>query len=162
MGSRIKILWLVSLFLLGCGQLAFQDTPKHIENFKGILVDGGKTTFEEQKGKATLLTLTASWCPACREELPLLRKLDQEFSDSGFKIIMVSEDKTAAIAAKFKKRTKSPWTTFHWNYDMMNTLGNPGVIPVSYLVDENNNVVKFYAGVFDENDLRKSIRKILK
>jgi hypothetical protein len=82
--------------------------------------------------------------------MPTLKKLHEEFSSRGFKILMVSEDDNLKIAARFKKAQSMPWTVVHWNYDLMNALGNPRVIPVSYLVDGNDDIEEIFAGLVDE------------
>ncbi len=140
----------------------FQRIPGHIGNFTAINIDGGKTTYQEQKGKATFIVLSASWCPACMAEIPMLKKLHQEFEAEGLKILMVSEDDNVKIASKFKKKNGLPWTVVHWNYDLINMLGNPGVIPVSYLVNAQDSIVQIHSGIFDEGDTRRSIQRLLK
>ena len=144
-----------------CGQAGFQTAPTKVSNFKGKLVDGEISDYQTQKGNATLIVLTASWCPGCRAELPHLKKLDSEFGDRGLKILLVSEDDTPQIAASYNKSAKISWSTFHWNYEIINALGNPGVIPVSYLVNAQDSIVKINVGGFDEKEMRKLIGKLV-
>ena len=139
----------------------FREIPDNIANFNAINIDGGKTTFDEQKGKATLIVLSASWCPACIAELTTLKNLYKEFSDKGFRIIMVSEDDNVKIASRFKKKYDMPWTMVHWNYDLMNALGNPRVIPVSYLIDSDGKFDYIEAGIIDELRMRRAIKALL-
>ena len=140
----------------------FQQMPETIENFEAVNVEGGKTSFLAEKGKATLVVLSASWCPACIAELPTLTKLHKEFSNNGLRILMISEDNNVKIASRFKKKHSMPWTVVHWNYDMMNKLGNPSVIPVSYLVDEDGDIDYIEAGIIDEQRMRHAIKALVK
>lgn len=168
--SRIKILVIAAVigvfgyFLLSQKSMDshFQTLPGHVENFTALNVDGGKTTYQDEKGKATLITLSASWCPACMAEIPMLKKFHEEFNNQGLKVLMVSEDDNVKIAAKFKKKQKLQWTVVHWNYELMNILGNPGVLPVSYLVNDQDSIVQIHSGIFDEDDMRRAIKKLLK
>lgn len=161
----IKIL-LVSLaiLLICCGRDAFQTMPTKVSDFRGILVGhrDSITNYSEQKGKVTLILLTASWCPACQAEVPALREISNKFSDRGLKILLISEDDSPAIAARYKKKANLPWEMIHWNYDIMNALGNPGVIPVSYLVNSQDSIVQINVGIFDEKDISRKIDKILR
>ncbi len=141
---------------------SFQTISGKIDNFTALNIDGGKTSYQKEKGKATLIVLSASWCPACMSEIPMLKNLYREFEGTDFRILMVNEDENLKVAARFKKKYELPWTMIHWNYDLMNILGNPGVLPVSYLVDEQDSIVQIHTGIFDEKELTKSIRKILK
>lgn len=140
----------------------FQQITRKIVNFTAIDVENGKTTYQDLKGSVTFIVLSASWCPACMAEIPMLKNLHNEFSNKGLKILMVSEDDNAKIAAKFKKKHSLPWTVLHWNYDLMNLLGNPGFIPVSYLVNEQDSIVQIHTGIFEEENVRKDIQKLLK
>lgn len=161
--SVVCTLFLAFAFLFSaCKQEYFQAAPTKIQDFKGKLLDGSISTYQAEKGNVTLIALTASWCPGCRAELPHLKKIDEEFADRGFKILMVNEDDSPKIGAKYNKAAGIKWTTFHWNYDMMNVLGNPGVIPVTYLVNAQDSIVKINVGEFDENQMRKLIEKALK
>ena len=141
---------------------SFQQMPDSIENFDAINIDGGKTNFLTEKGKATLIVLSASWCPACIAELPTLMNLHKEFSGDGFRVLMVNEDDNVKIASRFKKKYAMPWTVVHWNYDLMNKLGNPRVIPVSYLIDEDGDIDYIEAGIINEQRMRHAIKALVK
>jgi len=140
----------------------FQTLPETIGNFEAIDVDGGKTNFNALKGKATLIVLSASWCPACVAELPTLQKLHQEFSKDGLNILMVNEDDNVKIASRFKKKYSMPWKMVHWNYDLMNMLGNPKVIPVSYLIDDSGKIDYVEAGIIEEQRMRHAIKALVR
>ena len=45
---------------------------------------------------------------------------------------------------------------------MMNALGNPGVIPVTYLVNKQDSIVRINVGEFDENEMKRTIERLLK
>lgn len=145
----------------GCSQIDFQKLPTKIDNFKGQLVTGKISDYKEQKGDATLIVLTATWCPNCKIQLPHLKNLSENFKDSPFKIILISEDDSPKIAADFNNQNNITWPTFFWNYELMNKLGNPGVIPVSYLVNAADSIVKINVGQFDRNELEPLIKSIL-
>ena len=140
----------------------FQQMPTTVSNFTAMTTDGEKMEYFLERGNVTLIVLSASWCPACIAEIPLLKKLHEEYSPRGFKILMVSEDDNLKIAARFKKGQGIPWTVVHWNYDLMNALGNPRVLPVSYLADGNDDIVDISAGIIEEKKMRSKIELILK
>jgi len=152
------------LLLVACGHDSFQSMPSHINDFRGILVSqkDSVTNYKSQKGDATLIVLTASWCPACQAEVPALKSLSADYTDKGLKILLISEDDSPAIAARYKKKAQLPGTMLHWNYDLMIALGNPGVIPVSYLVNSQDSIVKIDVGPFNEGEIRTQLNRILK
>ena len=151
----------ILLFRTIVQEQAFREMPTEVVNFAALKADGSKTDYESEKGKATLIVLSASWCPGCLMEIPLLKDLHQKYSDKGLKILMINEDDNLKTMARFIKAKEMPWTVVHWNYDAMNALGNPGVIPVSYLVDADNKIKKVFVGDVSENDMDKRIRQLL-
>ena len=151
----------ILLFRTIVQEQAFREMPTEMVNFVALKADGSKTDYESEKGKATLIVLSASWCPGCLMEIPLLKDLYQKYNDKGLKILMVNEDDNLKVMARFIKAKEMPWTVVHWNYDAMNALGNPGVIPVSYLVDAGNKIKKVFVGDVSENDLDKRIQQLL-
>lgn len=153
---------LTAAFLFSaCGQTGFQTVPTKIENFEGNTVEGEVSSYMKEKGKATLIVISASWCGACNSELPALRKIDEDYSPLGLKIIIINEDDDIETAARYKAAKKIQWPMLHWNYEMMNKLGNPGVIPVHYLADSQDSIQRIDVGVFDNSKLRHELNRLL-
>lgn len=66
----IKKIIFISLILAGCSG----DTSYP-------LADGGSHSFKNDQGKLTLINYWAIWCKPCREEIPELNKLAEEYAD---------------------------------------------------------------------------------
>ena len=135
--------------------------PATVENFTADNVTGGTSDYASEKGTATLIVLTASWCPACRAELPILKQFHEEFGPKGLKIVMIDEDDSKKVARKFKKSMGIPWTMLHWNYDALRALGNPGVIPVSFVVDKDDKIQHVDVGTLNELKVRQELKRLL-
>ena len=105
--------------------------------------------------------LTASWCPSCRAELPTLKKFHEDFGPKGLRILMIDEDDSKKVARKYKKSMEIPWTMLHWNYDALKALGNPGVIPVSFVVDKDDKIQHVDVGVLNELKVRHELKRLL-
>lgn len=52
--------------------------------------DGKIYTVSELKGRPILINFWASWCGPCREEMPAMQKLYEEFKDQGFIVLAVN------------------------------------------------------------------------
>lgn len=159
--SRILKLGSLLILLWGCGEIALRTIPTKMENFKGALIEGEVTQYNSLKGKATLVVLTASWCPACKAEIPQLQNISADYYNRGLRIVMISEDDTPQIALKYKTQAGLTWPTLHWNYELMNALGNPGVIPVSYLINQQDSIVKVNVGAINEKEIRQILDGLL-
>ena len=167
--STYKILALIGgILILGLAFYASNNQanprmnfPETVVNFTADNVMGGKSDFESEKGTATIIVLTASWCPACRAEIPMLMQFHEEFSPKGLKILMIDEDDSKKVARKFKKSLNIPWTMLHWNYDAIMALGNPGVIPVSFVVDKDSKIQHVDVGAMNELRVRHELKRLL-
>ncbi len=169
MRISVRKLALIPLFLLAIFVLSritaqepeFREMPTEIVNFVALKADGSKTDYESEKGKATLIVLSASWCPGCLMEIPMLKRLHQKYSDKGLKILMINEDDNLKAMARFIKAKEIPWTVVHWNRDASNAVGNPGFIPATCLVGADNKIEMAVVGDVSENALEKRIQQLL-
>ncbi|MDH5606834.1 MAG: TlpA family protein disulfide reductase [Anaerolineae bacterium] len=65
-------------------------------------LDGDSYTLSELRGKPILVNLWASWCGPCRQEMPAMQALYEEFHPEGFEILAVNaanQDNIPAAAA---------------------------------------------------------------
>ena len=71
-----------------------------------VLTDlAGKTRpLSAYRGKAVLLNFWASWCPPCRRELPILRRLQARAIREPFVVLPVSLDKSVATVKTYLDR----------------------------------------------------------
>ena len=54
--------------------------------------EGSNMRLAEQRGNIVLVNFWASWCGPCREELPAMEALQQEYQDLGFTVLAVNLD----------------------------------------------------------------------
>ncbi len=73
--------------------------------FKLLTVDGKELELESfAKDKVTLLVFGATWCPACRHEIPILKEYYSELKDDGLNVLAIdiqeSEKKVKSFVEK--------------------------------------------------------------
>ena len=68
--------------------------------------DGKKISLRDFRGKVVMLNFWASWCVPCREEMPAMEKLYQEFKDKNFVILAVAVKDRKQDAVDFVKELK--------------------------------------------------------
>lgn len=74
---------------------AFLAKPKPLDLGEVSFVDGkGGTRFlSDWRGKVVLLNIWATWCVPCREEMPMLDKLEAELGGKDFQVVAVNIDR---------------------------------------------------------------------
>ncbi len=68
--------------------------------------NGKKISLKDFRGKIVFLNFWASWCIPCREEMPSMEKLYQEFKDKNFVILAVNIQDRKQEALAFVKELK--------------------------------------------------------
>jgi peroxiredoxin len=68
--------------------------------------DGKKVSLKDFRGKLVFLNFWATWCVPCREEMPAMEKLYQEFKDKNFVILAVNVKDRKPDAVNFAKELK--------------------------------------------------------
>ncbi|MEZ0360744.1 MAG: TlpA disulfide reductase family protein [Hydrogenobacter sp.] len=163
-----KISYLLALLLLG-GLLFFafvhkkEDeegysvSPSSAQSFPDFTftgLDGKVYRLSDFKGKIVLLNFWASWCPPCREEMPLFEKVYEDCKKYGFVILAVSMDTNSSLRDNYLKELKPSFLILEGNDDIK-LVG----LPTSYLIDRNGKVYKVKLGVYRE--VKEDIEKLL-
>lgn len=103
------------------------------------LLDGGKITLSELKGKVVLVNFWTSWCPPCRKEMPAIESVYRSYKDLGLVVIglnLTAQDSKQA-AALFAQEVG---VTFPIALDLDNSVGNlyrVTALPTSFFIDRN-------------------------
>jgi DsbE subfamily thiol:disulfide oxidoreductase len=103
--------------------------------------DGKPRSLKDYRGKIVFLNFWATWCTSCRDEMPAMERLYQEFKGRGFEIVAVNVKDKRADALAFVKQLKLTYPV------MMDPQGEVGLLygawgmPMTYLIDENGIVL---------------------
>ena len=84
---------------------AMKDSAPTPEIALGTL-EGKKISLKDFRGKVVLLNFWASWCVPCREEMPAMEKLYQEYKDKNFVILAVAVKDSKPDTLNFVKEFK--------------------------------------------------------
>lgn len=61
--------------------LLTEDAPFYAPDFTLSALDGQEITLSEQRGKWVLLNFWATWCGPCRQEMPILQMIAEDYPD---------------------------------------------------------------------------------
>jgi len=113
--------------------------------------DGKQVNLADYKGKAVMLNGWATWCTSCKEEMPKLEKLYQEFESQGFTVIGVSTDnrfsdgKVTAVAEQ-RGVTYPIWRDPDDRFTpTFRAIG----LPHTVLFDRDGNIIHVWKGAFE-------------
>ena len=123
---------------------------------------GGKAVKSKDfSGKVLLVTFFATWCPPCRQEVPTLIQLQNDYESKGFSVIGLSVDKKKKVVVKMIKKEKINYPILMAKSKTGKDFGGIVGIPVSFLVNKQGIIVKRYTGYIQKSLLEKDIKDIL-
>ncbi len=124
-------------------------------------LDGNGVRLSDFRGKAVIVNFWATWCPPCKEEMPILNQKSIELSDSLVVLGVNLQENPNAIKPFIKELDISfiilldPTAEIKSAYDVFTQ-------PVSYFIDRNGIIKARKFGPFTEDELETNINKILK
>ena len=121
-------------------------------------LDRTKTKIADHKGKVLLLNLWATWCGFCRQEMPILVKMQDAHRDSGFEILGLnvddeSIDQVNEFTQEMKLNYTLVWSDESTTRELLKVSKFQG-IPQSFLVDREGNLRGVFTGA-DPANLKK-------
>ncbi len=66
--------------------------------------EGGSVRLSELKGNVVLLNVWATWCGPCKQELPIVQKMYDTYSDRNFVVVAVNVDADRRRVSAFLKQ----------------------------------------------------------
>jgi peroxiredoxin len=109
---------------------------------------GKQVELRAYRGRVVLLNLFATWCGACRDELPAIQKLHGEFGDDGLSVVAVSLDEQGAEAdvAAFIGELGLTFDVFHEAGEGAARLFRGDELPRTYVIDRRGKIVRQVSG----------------
>ena len=94
----------VPRFASGRYQFTILRPPQELPSLRLFHLEGGTTDLSALRGKPILVNFWASWCAACRLELPALDRLYRDAWRGRVQVVAVSEDRgPREVVARFVK-----------------------------------------------------------
>ena len=135
---------------------------KPAPGFVVMTLDGKEVSLSEFKGKALIVNFWATWCGACKLEMPWLAQLREQYASRGFEIVGVvtdgaTEDKVRQIADKYG--VKYPIT--RCNHKTAQAYGGLPYLPESFYIDKHGKVVLAATDASSKDEIEANIRTLL-
>lgn len=159
---------LIAAAVLGSGGALSGAPPSRLA---GELDAGGLLqAISREKGRVVLVNFWATWCVPCREEFPLLTRLQKKHRGAGLSVLGVSTDfqKEKAAVEKFLAEQKPSFPNYRKKSGgddqkfieaVDSTWG--GELPFSVLYDRSGRKVRVFSGELEIATVEKQIVQLL-
>jgi thiol-disulfide isomerase/thioredoxin len=113
------------------------------------------------QGKVTFVMFWATWCPACKTELPVLEQLRAKYPADKLDIMAISVDDTAEVMGNYLKTRPVAVDVYLSKADVGSEFGVKS-IPALYILDKEGQVAFNSAGVYPMEMLDSVISQLVK
>ena len=125
--------------------------------------NGVNTALSQYKGKTIVLNFWATWCPPCREEMPELSQLQQDFKAKNVVVLGIAIDELALVK-EFSVKQSVSYPLFadeDSGMQLAATLGNDkGVLPYTVIINSEGIVTNTFFGRITNQLLTEHLLKL--
>lgn len=125
------------------------------------LLGGDYLSLSELQGNVILLNFWATWCEPCRDEMPAMQQVYENYKDQGFEIVGINLQETEVTVQGFVNQLG---LTFPIVYDITGAVYDAYLVrpmPTSYFVDRDGIVRFLFVGPMTVEDMEQRIRLLL-
>jgi peroxiredoxin len=162
-----KVIFLLVAFAFSFGFLVAQervDANDHFMEKLGIIqfdegveapdftlnnLAGKEVGLKDYRGKIVFLNFWATWCGPCREEMPSMEKLHNNFSDKDIVILAVDMQESAKKVIAFKEELKLSFPILLDSSGSVSRSYAVRAIPTTYFVDREGYILGAALGARD-------------
>ncbi|WP_188206051.1 thiol-disulfide oxidoreductase ResA [Alkalibacillus aidingensis] len=162
----LSVLVLTLIFVLVVN--ANQDRPKLEEgdpapNFKLDRLDQEGETIElaDLEGQGVMINFWATYCEPCKEEMPYMDQLYEEYNDQGIEIIAVSVDKNEIVINNFYNSLDLSFPSVHDKNETVMEAYEVIPLPTSYFINPDGTIERVVQGPLTLERLEEYFLEIL-
>ena len=122
---------------------------QYAPNYSVVTLDGKPVSLSDFEGKVVLINSWATWCEPCREEMPYLQELQNQFSDTEFAVIGVSIDNESKNIQHFLQTVNISYTIWHDPDDKFQYAFRTIGVPESVLISKDGLILHQWKGAFE-------------
>jgi len=117
--------------------------------------------FSEFRGKIVVIDCFATWCGPCKEEIPHLAKIANNYSNSEVVVISVGSLGDSELGLRqFKKKYNMDWLVARDTVGVFNKY-DVQAIPTIVILDQNGNIHYKHVGLVEASLLSSKINELL-
>ncbi len=118
------------------------DVGQKASPFKLLTVDGKEIELGSfAKDRVTLLVFGATWCPACRHEIPILKEYYNEFKDDGLNVLAIDIQESAKKVKSLIEKKQINYPVVLDSSAEIARLYKVVGIPLNIILDKNGVIV---------------------
>ena len=157
---RLQVSWILALLLLP-GSSGF---ARNVRKLSMRDLNGGKVRISDYQGRVVVLNFWATWCGPCKEELPRLGTMAQEYASKNVAFVLASIDEPKKLPAVRDYVNEQKIALPVWvgaTVDLLEQLSGINVVPATLIVDEQGEIVRAINGEARVEDVKEAVDWVL-
>ena len=124
-------------------------------------LQGNAVSLADLRGQVVLVNFWATWCPPCKEEMPVLEAYYQAHQGEGFVVVAVNVTEDTAVARTYIEETG--YTFPVWSDPPGKQLATLNIrgLPASLFLNREGRLVQFWSGPLTEDKLDELVQPLL-
>jgi len=119
------------------------DIGQKASAFELLTIDDKKLELESfRKDKVVLMVFSATWCPACRHEIPLLKEYYGEFKDNGLEVLNIDIQESKKKVGSFVEKNEIDYPVALDSIAKVAMLYKVRGIPLNIILDKDG-IIKY-------------------
>lgn len=123
-----------------------------------LVADGSSHRLSEYKGSVVLINLWATWCGPCREEMPTLNRLQQQYRDRGVVVLTLSDQPAEEVVGFLRRRAPD---TLNARVESFGWLAVRDFRPWTLVLDRDGKLRDYLFGAQSYEVFEKKVRALL-
>ncbi|MFE4525892.1 thiol-disulfide oxidoreductase ResA [Cytobacillus firmus] len=152
----------ILLFLVGYTLYSnlFSDKNKGVRegdratNFKLDTLEGNSVELSNLKGKLVLINFWGTWCKPCKDEMPAIQEVYNQYNKEGFEVLAINLGESDLVVKNFKQTTKVDIPILMDKDNVVTDLYDVYRLPSSFFINRDGEVVKIIEGQLEEEALK--------
>lgn len=143
------------------GAAASMNVGDTVPDFRRADLGGKEVQLSRHRGKLVLLNFWATWCPPCREEMPMFSRWQKQLQARGLQVIGVSMDDDGSEVERFMAQYPVSYPIVMGDAKFARQFGGVLGLPLTYLIDAQGRVVARYQGEADLATMEAKVKELL-
>ncbi|MEW6659877.1 MAG: TlpA disulfide reductase family protein [Thermodesulfobacteriota bacterium] len=125
------------------------------------ILQGKSYSLSQFKGKVVMVNFFTFFCMPCREEMPDLNKLYNEYKGKGFQTLGIGLSSDPTQLRFLVKQIGLDYPVLAGNDKVSKDYGNVEIVPTTFIIDKQGNIAHKILGVRKKEELAKMIEALL-
>ena len=126
--------------------------------------EGKARSIDQWQGKVVVVNFWATWCAPCRDEIPILVKLQEKHGARGLQLVGIAIDQAEKVRP-YATEMRMNFPTLIGGVDaieLSRKLGNrAGVLPFTVVIDRQGKVADVHVGAVKEASFEAKLQPLL-